>query len=64
MPRKKPPKKSPAKRVKAIVEKELKDSDLDSVAGGTTTEPVSSTSLEDADSRKRPGRVKSLHPDS
>lgn len=64
MPREKPLKKSPGKKVRAIAEKELKDSDLDSVAGGTTTEPISSTSLEDADSRKRPGRVKSLHPDT
>jgi hypothetical protein len=56
MPSKKPTKESPTKETKKNADNELKDTELDVVAGGATTE-----SLEEFDSRKRPGRVKSLH---
>lgn len=62
MPSKKPTKKSPGKAPKKNVGSELKDAELDAVAGGADTDPATSIPLEELDSRKRPGRVKSLHP--
>jgi len=62
MPAKKPPKKSPGKKPTKKQEKELKNADLDKVVGGATDVPTTSIPLEDLDSRKRPGRVKGLHP--
>ncbi|MFC1639392.1 hypothetical protein ACFL3B_01355 [Gemmatimonadota bacterium] len=62
MPAKKPPKKSPGKKPSKKQEKGLKDADLDSVVGGVTDVPTASIPLEELDSRKRPGRVKSLQP--
>jgi len=59
MPSKKPTKKTPGKKTKKSEDKELEDKELDGVAGGATTDP-----LDKVEMRKRPGRVKSLHPNT
>lgn len=62
MPKKKLSKKSPGKKPAKKREKALKDGDLDKVVGGAADVQSTSIPLEDLDSRKRPGRVKSVHP--
>jgi hypothetical protein len=62
MPTKKPSKKSPAKKHGKRSTKELKDADLDKVVGGATEVTPPPIPLDEYNSRRRPGRVKSLHP--